>query len=53
MPVRKEGLETGSAKLVRHSIHDQPEDNIDVPDGDVDFGRMLYQGMCAGYFLFH
>lgn len=42
-------LETGSAKLVRHHMYNNGEDDIDVPDGDVEYGRNLYNAMCAGY----
>ena len=25
------------------------EEDIDIPDGDIEYGRMLYKDLCAGY----
>lgn len=34
--------ETGSAKLDRHHFFNRVEDDIDVPDGDIEYGRKMY-----------
>ena len=44
--------QTGSSKLVRHHFFNSNEEDMDIPDGDLEFGKTLYQGMCAGYHIF-
>lgn len=34
--------ETGSAKLIRAHMFNYMEDDIDVPDGDIEFGKKMY-----------
>ena len=43
--------ETGSAKLIRAHMFNYMEDDIDVPDGDIQFGKKMYNELCAGYIL--
>ena len=40
--------QTGSANLVRSHMFNLIEDDIDVPDGDVEYGKKLYGDLCAG-----
>lgn len=40
--------QTGSAHLYRHHPFNSIEDDIDVPDGDLEYGRSLYKDLCAG-----
>lgn len=40
--------ETGSARLNRHHFFNEIEDDIDVPDGDIEHGKLLYNALCAG-----
>lgn len=40
--------ETGSARLIRHHMWNRFEEDIDVPDGDIEYGRKMYNEMCAG-----
>jgi hypothetical protein len=40
--------ETGSARLMRSHMFNEIEDDIDVPDGDIDFGKAMYNDLCAG-----
>lgn len=40
--------ETGSAKLIRFHMFNNFEDDIDVPDGDLEYGKKLYNDLCAG-----
>ena len=39
---------TGSAKLKRHHMFNNIEEDIDVPDGDIEYGKKMYNYMCAG-----
>jgi hypothetical protein len=45
--------ETGSAKLIRSHMFNEIEDDIDVPDGDIEYGKKLYNELCAGYQSMH
>jgi hypothetical protein len=40
--------QTGNAKLYRHHMYNTVEDDIDVPDGDIEYGKRLYKDLCNG-----
>lgn len=45
--------ETDCAKLARRNFYNTSEEDIDVPDGDIEFGKKLYQEQCVGLFCPH
>ena len=40
--------ETGSARLHRSHLFNKYEEDMDVPDGDIGYGRQIYKELCAG-----
>ena len=40
--------ETGSARLHRSHLFNKYEEDMDVPDGDIGYGRQIYRELCAG-----
>ena len=40
--------ETGSSKLIRSHMFNSIEDDVDVPDGDIEHGKKVYNELCAG-----
>ena len=45
----KKKYETGSAKLNRKAFFNPVHDlDFEVPDGDVEIGRKVYNAQCAG-----
>jgi hypothetical protein len=45
--------QTGSAKLHRFHLFGDADQDMDVPDGDLEFGRMYYKDNCGGYLFYH
>ncbi len=41
-------IETGSSSIKRKYFFNSKELDLDIPDGDVDYGRKVYNTHCGG-----